>query len=179
MAPSKKRPKKSEPKKKKRAHRATGKAVGRPTGSGGFKPTPEQRVMVEQCCGYRMPEEEICLLIKNPSTNRPISPMTLRKYFADEVRTGYSNLRQRIMAASVRSALGVSKVLKDGTVEIEQQGNVTAQIWLQKTLYGARELVEAVPPPARQDTEDTTLDAARRVAFVMAMGARMVKQHKT
>ena len=155
-------------------HRATGKPRGQPP----FTPTDEQRAMVKAAAGYRIPEDEICLVIINPRSKRPISGMTLRKHFADEIAQGYASLRIRIMAATVRNALGIVTQGPDGKVTVEREGNVTAQIWLQKTLYGAREHVDVVPPTPVQteDEELITLNSARRVAFTMALGARIVKQ---
>jgi hypothetical protein len=53
-----------------------------------FKPTAEQRGCVETMIGYGVPEAEICLLIKNPKTDKPIDLESLRKHFAAEIATG-------------------------------------------------------------------------------------------
>lgn len=135
--------------------------------------------MVKAAAGYRIPEDEICLVVINPTSKRPISPMTLRKHFGDEIAQGYATLRIRIMAATVRNALGDVQQGPDGKAIVVREGNVTAQIWLQKTLYGAREQVDVAPPPMVQEEGDAlTLNAARRVAFTMALGARIVKENK-
>lgn len=134
--------------------------------------------------GYRIPQDEMALLVVNPSTNRPISETTLKKVFEAELAAGYANLRVRIMAASVRSALGVVRQGANGETIVEQQGNVTAQIWLQKTLYGAREPGRGGPedlpplPPGANDEAPSELDAARRLAFLLARGARAAKAKK-
>lgn len=134
--------------------------------------------MVLAAAGYRMPEDEIALVIINPQTKAPISPVTLRKHFAEEIAKGYATLKMRIMAATVRNALGVVKQGPNGEAIVESQGNVTAQIWLQKTLYGARELTEVIPPTiplADGEASVSDIDAARRVAFLMASGARAMQ----
>lgn len=131
--------------------------------------------------GYRIPQDEMALLIINPDTGRPISETTLKKVFEDDLASGYANLRVRLMAASVRSALGVVREDEQGHTVVEQPGNVTAQIWLQKTLYGLQEPArpghgDDQPPPSPTDDEDSTditLESARRVAFVMAQGAKL------
>lgn len=135
--------------------------------------------------GYRIPQDEMALLVINPGTNKPISETTLKKVFVEELLQGYANLRVRIMAASVRSALGVVKQAPDGTTIVEQQGNVTAQIWLQKTLYGAIEperqrggYDQPTPPVMPGDEGTPLLDAARRIAFTLAQGARQAKAAK-
>ena len=50
-----------------------------------FKPTAEQRESVELMISYGAPEVEICPLIKNPETGKPIEVETLRKHFASEI----------------------------------------------------------------------------------------------
>lgn len=144
---------------------------GRPPG-GGFKPTPEQREVVRVCAGYRMPLEEIALVVINPTTKKPISKVTLLKHFREEIDRGFATIKMRIMAASVRSAIGVEG--KDGTFTLTP--NVTAQIWLQKSLYGARELVNVEAPAdaaTAAEGDEVTLESARRVAFTLAYGARL------
>jgi hypothetical protein len=46
-----------------------------------FNPTAEQRGNVEAMIGYAIAEADICLLIKNPATGKPIDLATLRKAF--------------------------------------------------------------------------------------------------
>lgn len=143
---------------------ATGAKRG-PKPGGGFKPTAESRTMVEALAMYRVPQDEMALLVINPKTKRPISEVTLRKHFAAEIDSGFAKGRMRIMAASFRSALGTQ----------EAPGNVTAQIWLQKVLYGLREKVEVeLPANAAFGTTEPTdmLEAARRLAFTLTVGAR-------
>jgi|SRR6516164_8614742 len=45
-----------------------------------FKPTAEQRESVELMISYGAPETEICLLIKNPETGKPIEVENLREH---------------------------------------------------------------------------------------------------
>lgn len=145
-----------------------------------FVPTQEQRDLVLSLAGYRIPEDEMCLLIRHPDGSH-IVPHTLRKHFRDELDSGFTNGKMRIMAATFRNALGETKVNEKGKVEVVREGNVTAQIWLGKTLYGMREKVEVEipPPPAESNAETNLLDAARRVAFTLAMGANMAKAQHT
>ncbi len=133
--------------------------------------------MVLSLAGYRIPEDEMCLLIRHPDGSH-IVPHTLRKHFRDELDSGFTNGKMRIMAATFRNALGETKVNEKGKVEVVREGNVTAQIWLGKTLYGMREKVEVETPPPESNSETSLLDAARRVAFTLAMGARIVTAHK-
>ena len=68
-----------------------------------FKPTAEQRESVELMISYGVPEAEICPLIKNPETGKPIEVETLREHFAREIATGATKLKSlpgnRIVAA--------------------------------------------------------------------------------
>jgi hypothetical protein len=51
-------------------------------------PTEQQRAMVEQFTAIGMTEAQICMLTINPSSNKPITPKTLRKFFRKELDTG-------------------------------------------------------------------------------------------
>jgi hypothetical protein len=68
-----------------------------------FNPTAEQRGNVEAMIGYGIPDADICLLIKNPETGKPIDLKTLRRHFAREIATGVTKLKSlagnRIVAA--------------------------------------------------------------------------------
>ena len=128
--------------------------------------------MVRMAAAYRVPEDEIVQAIINPTSGQPISPVTLRKHFREELDQGYVNGKMRVMAATFQSATGV----KNAAGEYVLNPNVTAQIWLSKTLYGMRENVAVeVPPAARlgEDAEGITLESARRVAFALSLGAEI------
>lgn len=146
---------------------------GRPTGTG-FKPTVEQRSIVQLGATYRIPEDEIVQAIINPTSGKPISPVTLRKHFPEELKQGYVQGKMRLMAATFQSATGI----KDTDGKFTLAPNVTAQIWLGKVLYGMRESVAVEVPPASAvpegAEENVTLEASRRVAFLLHAGARMV-----
>ena len=68
-----------------------------------FNPTAEPRGNVEAMIGYGIAEADICLLIKNPETGKPIDLKTLRRHFAREIATGVTKLKSlagnRIVAA--------------------------------------------------------------------------------
>lgn len=127
--------------------------------------------MVELMAAYRMPHDEMVLVIQNPTSGKPISPITLRKHFAPQIQQGYAKGRMRIMAASFKSATGWDK---------DTPGNVTAQIWLQKTLYGIRETVSmegpVAPTPVEAAAENSIIEGARRVAFALALGANAAER---
>src|SRR6516225_3160102 len=71
-----------------------------------FKPTAEQRESVELMISYGAPETEICLLIKNPETGKPIEVETLREHFASEIATGATKLKSQLGNRIVAAMLG-------------------------------------------------------------------------
>ena len=142
--------------------------------------------MVRLAGSYRVPEDEIVQAVINPATGKPISPVTLRKHFREELRQGFIQGKMRIMAATFQSATGV----KDELGNYVLNPNVTAQIWLGKVLYGMREtatFIPGAPPregepgtvPLDEGAEGVTLEAARRVAFTLAMGAGIASRRTT
>lgn len=137
--------------------------------------------MVEMMAAYKIPEDEMIKAIINPDSGEPISRTTLQKHFRKELDSGFVTGRMRIMAATFRSALGETETLQTSQGPVTKQtvpGNVTAQIWLQKVLYGLREKVDVGVPYADADSGDegdVTIENARRVAFTFALGARAIK----
>lgn len=128
--------------------------------------------MVKMMAAYRVPQDEMAMAIINPNNSQPISETLLKQKFAAELKLGYLEGRNRIMAATFKSAT---------------EGNVTAQIWLQKVLYGFHEKMRVDLPGgpekegggvARDPEEMDELERARRVAFVLAMGANMSKRRE-
>jgi len=61
-----------------------------------FSPTPEHRRLVESLVGLGIPEDEICRLVLNPATRRPIDEKTLRKYFPVELATGHTRVNAQV-----------------------------------------------------------------------------------
>src|SRR5580693_9214343 len=45
-----------------------------------FVPTPEQRKKVKTLAGSGMPQEQICQLVINPQTDKPLDEKSLRKH---------------------------------------------------------------------------------------------------
>ena len=78
-----------------------------------FKPTAEQRESVELMISYGAPETEICLLIKNPETGKPIEVETLHEHFASEIATGATKLKSLLGNRIVAAMLGRDGGLTD------------------------------------------------------------------
>jgi len=97
------------------------------TGYHPFVPTKEQRDNVEALAGYGIAHEEICRLVINPRTGRPIDDKTLRRHFRSELGTGYVKANAKVVQSLYAQATG---------------GNVTAAIWWTKARMGWAERVE-------------------------------------
>jgi len=96
---------------------------GRPA----FEPTGEQRNMVETLSGLGIPQEQICLLIINPTTGKPIDLKTLHKHFRDELDTGLAKANSTIAQSLFKHATG------------KGPGAVAANIFLAKVRLGWKE----------------------------------------
>ena len=82
--------------------------AGRPM-SKKFVPTADQRGNVEAMTGFGISQEEICRIIINPETGKPIDEETLRKHFADEIETGHIKANAtvgRVAYATITAAPG-------------------------------------------------------------------------
>lgn len=138
---------------------------GRPKGSGAFRPTPEQRQLVEDMAAYGIPQDDMCRLVKNEKTGEPIALNTLRKSFAEELKTGSIKANVKVVGAMFKNAT--------------EKLNVVSQIYWTKNRMGWREApgTSEGPPPSVID-EQRPLEVARRVAFVMRMGVEIAKRQK-
>lgn len=138
---------------------ATPRKRGRPEGSG-FKPTDEQRKLVEELAGYGIPEPDIAKLVTNPQTNEGISPVTLRKYFRDELDTGHVRANQRVAGALFKNAT-------TGT-ETYPGGIPTAQIfWLKtrgKGQWKDKQHIEVDKPPSEMEEQEVDQAIQRLLA---------------
>jgi hypothetical protein len=69
-----------------------------------FVPTAQQRENVEAMVGFGIPQDKICLLIKNQNTKKPIDGKTLRKYFPDEIATGETKANAQVAGSLFKDA---------------------------------------------------------------------------
>ena len=61
-----------------------------------FQPSPEQRELVRMLSGIGTRAAEICLLVKNPATGKPIDEKTLRLRFREELDEGMVQANARV-----------------------------------------------------------------------------------
>jgi hypothetical protein len=106
-----------------------------------FEPTQEQRDVVEATIAFGIPEAQVCRLIKNPSTGKPIGEKTLRKYFAAEIAVGAVKLKSLIGTLIVNTILGRKN--KDGVPLglTDERTRGMLMVFFAKTRMGWRETV--------------------------------------
>lgn len=83
-----------------------------------FFPTGLQKKLVEVQIGYSvLTHEEICALIINPGTGKPISKATLERVFMREIEVGIALKKANLAHAIFLQAMGAP-------AEYDQQGNL-------------------------------------------------------
>jgi hypothetical protein len=87
-----------------------------------FRPTDEQRRSVERMAAVGIKHSDICKVIINPRTNKPLDEKVMRKHFRHELDAGY-----------VKANTAVAQSLYDQAVKA---GNVAAAIWWTKARMG-------------------------------------------
>jgi hypothetical protein len=87
---------------------------GRPA----FQPTGEQRQNVEVMAGLGIPEEEICLVVRD-RRDKPICRSTLRRHFGKELQTGATKLKAKVGHFMVATILGTRP--PDGVTPIRDE----------------------------------------------------------
>jgi hypothetical protein len=61
-----------------------------------FRPTPEQRELVENCVSRGIPEADLVTRIRNPATGAPVDLKTYRKHFRAEIDRGKQQIDDRV-----------------------------------------------------------------------------------
>ncbi len=61
-----------------------------------FIPTQQQRENVEAMIGFGITQDDVCLLIKNSETGKPITKKTLEQYFPAEIETGQTKANAQV-----------------------------------------------------------------------------------
>lgn len=107
----------------------TKKTVARERGRPSFRPTDEQRELAKQLAGLGTRHEDVCLFIKK-ADGKPISHVTLHKYFGDELAVGKAEANAKVSNSLFKSAT--------------QEGSVAAQMFWLKTQARWKEEAAAV-----------------------------------
>lgn len=115
--------------------------------------------------GMGIPEDQMVAAIINPDTQRPISPVTLRKHFRDELDKG---------SVQATTKVGLS-LYKNATTPTDTYpgGIPVAQLFWLKCRARWQQNPERILPPTQAATPEA-MDAreiARRMAFLLAKGA--------
>lgn len=74
-----------------------------------FEPTEDQRKQVKVLAGFGLVQAQICLLITNPQTGKPISEPTLRKHFEEELAIGTAQGDSQVLQSLFFQAVGRGK----------------------------------------------------------------------
>lgn len=81
--------------------------------------------MVEVMAGMGIPQDEISKAVRSGTSNKPISPVTLRKHFRNELDIGIAQVKGKI----AKNILALS------------EKNATAAIFLSKVRLGMKETI--------------------------------------
>lgn len=111
-----------------------------------------------------IPEDQMVLAVLNPDTGKPISPVTLRKHFREELDKGFIQANSKVAAALFKNATTPTEAAPGGIT--------AAQIfWLKCRMRWQQnpERNPPPPPPIAESADDK--ETARRLAFMLAKGA--------
>src|SRR6516225_908967 len=135
---------------------------GRPA----FRPTDEQRKNVEVMASLGIPEEEICLVVRNRS-DKPISRNSLRKHFKKELETGATKLNARVGHFMVATIFGTRP--PDGITPItnERVRGRLGELYL-KARLGWREIDSNQHKGRKTARPEDIQDAERRLDAKLA-----------
>jgi len=84
-----------------------------------FVPTAEQRGNVKVLAGLGMPQEQICRLVTNPQTGKPLDVKSLRKHFRPEIET--AEIKLHALMGNFTSATILGTAPPAGTRAIDNQ----------------------------------------------------------
>lgn len=117
------------------------------------------------CAGFGLKEDEIVQLVVNPSTGKPISPVTLRLHFRHELDSGHARATSQVAQSLFKNATTATDAYPGGIP--------VAQIFWMKVRAKWKDRPElAPPPPPPEGGAGGMIEHARRVAFVLAQGFR-------
>ena len=74
-----------------------------------FIPTDEQRTLVEETTSFGIPQDVIARLVRHQKTGKPVTSLTLRKYFKDEIALGLHRANVAVARSVFQKAVGDDK----------------------------------------------------------------------
>ena len=126
-----------------------------------FVPTPEQRKKVKSLAGSGMPQEQICQLVINPQTDKPLDEKSLRKHFKREIATGEIELHALMDNFMITTILGVAPPAGARAIE-NQHARAALLTFFVKTRMGRKEAGAVVNEQANKDGKPFLVDDARQ-----------------
>jgi hypothetical protein len=131
---------------------------------GAFAPTEQLRRQVETLAAFGVPQEDICRMVINPNTGKPIAMQTLRRRFRRELDMGASKATARVVESLYRQAVGAPAQYdaQGRLIRAERAPVLAAAVFWMKTRAKFKELAdpgpvddkEAAAPPAPVDGLD-------------------------
>src|SRR6516162_1803793 len=142
---------------------------GRPA----FQPTDEQRKNVEVMVGLGIPEDKICLLVRD-RRDTPISRNSLRKHFKKELETGATKLNAQVGNFMVVTIMGAKPPAGVTPIRDERVRGRLGELFL-KSRLGWRE--NDLGPQELPEAEGDIREAERRLdaKLVRLLGPKAVK----
>ena len=142
---------------------------GRPA----FQPTDEQRKNVEVMVGLGIPEDKICLLVRD-RRDTPISRNSLRKHFKKELETGATKLNAQVGNFMVVTIMGAKPPAGVTPIRDERVRGRLGELFL-KSRLGWRE--NDLGPQELPEAEGDIREAERRLDAKLArlLGPKAVK----
>ena len=119
-----------------------------------FRPTAEQRQLVQHLAGFGIPQTDIRLLIIDPHRGKPISIPLLERVFREELDTGALKANAQIAGALYKKAIA---------------GDTTAMIFWLKTRARWRETA-GLDLTIKEGTEE---DDARAAVLTQRLVAKL------
>ena len=102
-----------------------------------YRPSEQDRKVVETLAGYGVPPDEIRQVVVNTTNGKALSTAALMRHFRQELTRGLAKANAEVAESLFRLAVGQAKVVIDGeVVQDEREPKVTAAIFWAKTRMG-------------------------------------------
>jgi hypothetical protein len=140
-----------------------------------FIPSTEQRNNVKVMVGLGIPHAEICRMVLNSQTDKPIDQKTLVKHFSREIESGTTEVHVRLGNFLLANVFGMT--VPAGTTAIKDdrmRGHLVE--FVLKTKFGWRETI--LTEHANKDGKPSVVDDARQRLIDEVDRARARKEEK-